>query len=367
MKKLQKLKGLGSEKGFFIVFVALAIFALIGMVGLAIDVGYAYMVKGQLQNAADAGALAGAGTIYPVSSSSTPTTFPSPDFDVAQVSADTFVRKNIAAGANLTNTDIERIEAGYWNLDQDPAGIQPSTIVPAGKCSGSGSVCTSNAGCTATEVCLIKDVPAVLVTVKKPVPLFFAKVFGVQTFTPSATAVAATGFPQSGKPFPIAVTKCMVEHYFSQPTLPNPPEEIKIWGAYSHVPGCNTGQWTSLSSISNSASDIRNLIYSAEPSEELNIGENIHIATGNMNVLYNDIQRDFVGKVVQLPVVLDATLATNTSTPITGFVDFYINSVIGTGSNTQITGNFLAFHIDPNTSTPGGPIGNTVTPPVLLK
>ena len=43
-----------------IVFVALIMIVLIGFLGLAVDVGHLYMVKSQLQNAADAGALAGA-------------------------------------------------------------------------------------------------------------------------------------------------------------------------------------------------------------------------------------------------------------------------------------------------------------------
>lgn len=48
------------EKGQVLVFVALAMFVLLGMAALAIDVGFMYSTKHELQRSADAGALAGA-------------------------------------------------------------------------------------------------------------------------------------------------------------------------------------------------------------------------------------------------------------------------------------------------------------------
>jgi hypothetical protein len=49
-----------NEKGQVLVLVALAIFALLGLAALGIDVGYMYSVRHELQRSADAGALAGA-------------------------------------------------------------------------------------------------------------------------------------------------------------------------------------------------------------------------------------------------------------------------------------------------------------------
>lgn len=48
------------EKGQVLILVALAIFALIGMAALGIEVGYMYTVRHELQRSADSGALAGA-------------------------------------------------------------------------------------------------------------------------------------------------------------------------------------------------------------------------------------------------------------------------------------------------------------------
>ena len=49
-----------SDKGQVLVLVALAIFVLLGLAALGIDVGFMYNVRHELQRSADAGALAGA-------------------------------------------------------------------------------------------------------------------------------------------------------------------------------------------------------------------------------------------------------------------------------------------------------------------
>ena len=49
---------LRSQSGQTLPFVALAMTGLLGMGGLVIDVGHAYVVRGQLQNSANAAALA---------------------------------------------------------------------------------------------------------------------------------------------------------------------------------------------------------------------------------------------------------------------------------------------------------------------
>lgn len=353
-----------NERGISLVFVTLTMFLVIVLMGLCIDVGYVYVVKGELQNAADAGALAGAGTIFPQNAFPAPTSFPAPNFGQAHSVARAFVKKNKAAGDYLVSGDIESVETGYWNLSGVPGTMQPPSTVPGGTCSGSGMTCTSDANCSGSDVCMIQDVPAVLVTVKKTVPTFFASAFGFDSFEPNATAVAARGFPKTGHPFPIALSKCMVQYYFSQNPLPNPPTQIAIWGAYSHVPGCNTGQWTSLHLGSNSASVIRDLMYGVSTAD---VGDEIMIASGNMESLYHQVEQNFVGKVVQMPVVQDPVLNTNSKTPITGFVRFQIDGVIGHGAATQLVGHFLAYYADSAAAAPGGPAGNTVTPPVLVK
>ncbi len=53
-----------SDKGAVAVIVALSLIMLLGFGALAVDLGYRMIVKNELQNAADSGALAGAGDLY---------------------------------------------------------------------------------------------------------------------------------------------------------------------------------------------------------------------------------------------------------------------------------------------------------------
>src|SRR4051812_46344703 len=50
----------GRERGQVLVIMALAMIALLGITGVAVDMGYAYAHRREVQNAADAAALAGA-------------------------------------------------------------------------------------------------------------------------------------------------------------------------------------------------------------------------------------------------------------------------------------------------------------------
>lgn len=111
------------------ILVAAAMFALLGMVALVVDVGYAYSEKAKLQTMADASALAGASQL-PVIANAT------------QKSGE------IALLNGLQITDL-------LNAAQDPTN------------------------------------PGILrVSVQRDVPTFFSKLFGINTFTVAASAEA---------------------------------------------------------------------------------------------------------------------------------------------------------------------------------
>jgi Flp pilus assembly protein TadG len=59
-----------NSKGVAVIYLAVCIIVLMAFTGLAVDLGYMYVAKGQLQNAADAAALAGAVRLNPFALSS---------------------------------------------------------------------------------------------------------------------------------------------------------------------------------------------------------------------------------------------------------------------------------------------------------
>ena len=53
-----------NQNGSFAIMTGILIFIFMGMAALAVDYGHFFVVKNELQNAADAGALAGARDLY---------------------------------------------------------------------------------------------------------------------------------------------------------------------------------------------------------------------------------------------------------------------------------------------------------------
>jgi Flp pilus assembly protein TadG len=91
-----------ARRGVALVYVALIALALVAVLGLAIDTGYVFLTAHQLQNAADAAALAGADEV---------------PFDTAQAATDavTEASKNTAAHSPVTLTAATDVIVGNYN------------------------------------------------------------------------------------------------------------------------------------------------------------------------------------------------------------------------------------------------------------
>lgn len=104
-------------RGSILVLIAFSLVALIAMVTLVIDFGFMYSTKAQLQNAADAAALAGV-ALLDGSDSTTQT--------AARTEASLFAAKNSAAGiavnlgSNGGNSDTGDIQVGNWDPTLTP-------------------------------------------------------------------------------------------------------------------------------------------------------------------------------------------------------------------------------------------------------
>jgi Flp pilus assembly protein TadG len=106
-----------NERGAVAVMVAVTLPVLLGFAALTIDIGQALVAKNELQDVADAGALAGArrlGSIYqglsPTQQVSYSMTDPAPVYSEVQNVAS----QNYAAGQSIA-VDIADIKIGQWN------------------------------------------------------------------------------------------------------------------------------------------------------------------------------------------------------------------------------------------------------------
>lgn len=256
-------------RGVIAIVVALLTTVLIGFAALAVDLSYVFVVRNELQNAADAAALSGAGKLYGSNSG--------PNWSDAELQSTSTARMN-RASAQLIQDPF--VSVGYWNMDGDPKGIQSSATVPTAS-----------------------DLPAVRVEVRKSqtsrdgaVRPFFASIIGKNELDVVAASIAAVSAPSyvgTSALFPFVLSKCMYDTYWN--TTSNPPgprNDPKTGIPYVFViqpepnkPGtqpCEStgrGVWTSFFDRNAGASVVSNLITNFNP-EPIKIGDQIWIATG---------------------------------------------------------------------------------------
>jgi Flp pilus assembly protein TadG len=140
------------QRGQTLPIMAIMMVILLGVSALAIDVGHAYVVKSQLQNSANAAALAAAGYVYASSSSSTTSTTVADQYS-----------SNGTENANPYNTGTPTVQMVCLNM------LEPS-----------GTTCST----TSTP-------NAVRVTETGTVKTFFGFLVGFPTLSVSATATAS--------------------------------------------------------------------------------------------------------------------------------------------------------------------------------
>ncbi len=164
------------ESGGVAVMTAILLIVLVGFLALVIDVGNLMAVRNEVQNAADAGALAGARALFPFNGypdgGLIPVTEP-PFVSVAVSTARAAVSNNQAGGVvNLTTLGGD-VETGTWDFDA-------RTFVPDSNPSYS---------INAVRVKVRRDSLA-----NQPVTTWLAFLLGYDTMPVNAVSIAAVGF-----------------------------------------------------------------------------------------------------------------------------------------------------------------------------
>lgn len=111
----------GRQRGIIAPLAAVAMLGLIGMAGLAVDLGHAYLNRTRLQNALDAAALSGAKTLDETG-----------DTGLATAAAQAAFTRNADAGGNaeLKNISADAVGIGYSaTLDPFAPGSAPARFV----------------------------------------------------------------------------------------------------------------------------------------------------------------------------------------------------------------------------------------------
>jgi hypothetical protein len=217
----QKNRKMECNKGSVAVIVGICIIALVGFAALAIDVSHLFMVRGELQNAADAGALAGAQVLFSVGATEITIN------TEANTTAWQVARSHLS-DSKTVDVALNEVQRGHWcfsciDPDTDKKGVftpNPSTAVI--------DLVGKTTEYLDTDPTFINAVRVYARRSDTPAPSFFARIFGFQDFLVSAHAVAYIGF--AGKLLPGEVDAPIAICAQS------------IWGYGTEIWTCNTGK-----------------------------------------------------------------------------------------------------------------------------
>lgn len=290
MKVLKALKTprLRDQRGITIILVVLLMFVFLGIAALAVDLAHLYVVRNELHNAADAGALAGARFLYNDDGTEVNVGANQIAFDAARENralANTggaiAVDVNWAEGQNTgANVDVQR---GHWsfathtftaNDATDPVALDRSTSE------------------LDSDLNFINAVRVVARRQATPAASFFARIFGYENFELSAEAVAYIGFAGSLAPEDVDQPIAICLQSIRDPD-----------GTYTCATGrminssggttTNSAAWTNFSQQpcqTASVPTMRPLVCSAGNPDELTFGQGMGTVGGMQNTVYEDLR-----------------------------------------------------------------------------
>ncbi len=363
---------LAREQGAMLITMSLLFIPLLGLLALVVDVGHLMIVRNELQNAADAAALAGANCLPRASAPSgtdcSSSLRASLNWTMAGIKASNTVGLNRSDGVPLV---YGAVLTGYKNLHGDPPGLQVISLNPIAA----------------------DDRPAVMVRISRvtginggPVQTLLPGLHGGAAVSISVTALAllpAPGKVLAGSLMPQLINKCLFDLYWDQnsrsPQLATSASlngvtqvigqawKLRLGSAYRYA-NCDSGQWTSFASDASGTVSFSTLIADGNPTS-LGVGELIWIEPDAGTALYGNLSARYptpAGADVILPVV-DAPDGLNSrgQTAIVGFAGFHIDA-IQAGSDHYVQGHFVNVAMAAGASGTG-PFYGSYTPARLVQ
>lgn len=265
---------LGNQNGVTVVVVAFAMVALIGVAAIAVDLGYLYIVKGELQNAADSGALAGARVLYT-------------DVEPVQVNPGANQAALDLVSANYSEKSpvtVQSIERGHWSFATKIFTPNDSLVLVSLWDVSTAELDVNTDFINAVRVVTTRKV----VAGGLPAEPFFAKIFGIQGTPLAAVAVAYIGFAGTLLPGevdqPVAICK--------QGILDGDEYTCgvgRMINSGSGNEGHQTGGWTNYTQPCEtaSASSVRPLVCASGNPDPITLGQGMGTTGGQLQTAFN--------------------------------------------------------------------------------
>ncbi len=322
---------------------AICIVCLLVAVAVVVDLGHIYVVRAELQNAADAGASAGAQALVNLS---TTTGGPVPCTivcDQAHTRACQTVMVNKADGQILT-IPAGDVQVGIWTAAPD-----------------SGTWSFAPAPCS-YDINAVKVVTRKTDGVNSPVNVIFGRLLGRQEVDVTAQAVAMLGWVKGVDKGRGVLPLALGEAYVPPPGG----RRLITFGAnWSDV-----GGWHSFFDPSTSADDLKALVNETVPNPPVNFGDYISCTNGVDASVVVEMRRHFLNDrngdwLAILPVISSDANYVQTR-EVLGFIAFQITDIQGPPDKT-VTGYAVGGYILPGTETGGINTGLRASLPKLVQ
>ena len=294
---------LKDERGVTAIVVALVLVVLVGFAALAIDIGHLCVARAELQNAADAGALAGARFLYNDDGTAVNTGANQIGHDAATANKS----EQVDVEVNWTSGNDGDVQRGHWCFATGEFESNDSTA-PVDLWNVSTDELDAN----------LNFINAVRVVTKRegtPVASFFARIFGHKDFQLSTEAVAYIGF-----------TGTLLPHDVDQPIAICAESIVDPGGEYTcnvgrminsgqNVQNSETGGWTSFSQDDpctggTNAQEVKDLVCGDGNPDSINLGGDMATSGGQIQSAFDKLIKcwvDATGKTepwnLTLPVV----------------------------------------------------------------
>ncbi len=336
------------ERGVTAAMMALFMTFLAGITATAVDLGVLFTAKAQLQNAADAAALAASNTMISIGANNEAIAQPAN----ALSAANQYASSNQALGVNvnLKNPVGDDFTIGYWDeslgdFDQNRTGL----------------------GLTNAE-----DLTGVRVRVRRddqantPVATYFARIFGIDDVPVRAVSTAFLGYTGKVDPgvvdLPIAVKAGAI-------TNGNLPECGKSLTFSSET--TENSEWTTFFTSPSNNPTVDDYVTGALPIPGISVGDEINVVNGELsNNTFDDLAARYNANqvngewTVTLPVIQDGDNATYGT--VAGFCTFVITEV-RTAPDKDLTGHLACNMVVPSSPTGGGNYGTRASASKLVR
>jgi len=273
-----------NQRGATLVIVTLLLFVFLGIAALAIDLGRIHVIKNELQNAADAGALAGAQVLYMNNGEQVNDQANRVAFETAtgNKSNNLAVEVNWTAGTNLG--DVQR---GHWRF-ADRTFTPNDSLAPVSLANVSEEDLDANPD-------FINAVRVVARREETPAAFFFAQVLGFKDLAVTAEAVAYDGFAGTLGPHEIDQPLAIC-----QDSILNDSEEYscnigRMINSGSDPASSNTAGWTSFeqtgeSCSAASANEVKPLVCAGGNPDSIQYGESMAATGGELESVFKEMR-----------------------------------------------------------------------------